>query len=164
MKTDELILQLAKSAVPVTPLSPPSVRLLRWCALATALAAAAVIAIGPRADLSTAVTRPVFVTSILALLIATVSAAAAALVMSVPGAERSPRHRALPIAAVVTWPVSWLVMMASGAGGSARLFHPGCALEIAALSVVSGWTLSPCSAGQHPCSRPGPQALRPLLP
>ena len=44
MKTDELILELAKSARPVTPLAPPSVRVWRWLGMAATLAAVAVSA------------------------------------------------------------------------------------------------------------------------
>ena len=109
MTTDELILQLTKSAVPVRPLPSPSVRLLRWVAVATMLGAVAVIAIGPRADLSTAISHWAFVASLLALLIAMVSAGAAALIMSVPGAERSPRNRVLPIAAAVAWVLAYFL-------------------------------------------------------
>jgi len=141
MKTDELILELAKSAGPVTRLAPPSVRVWRWLGMAATLAAVAVIAIGPRADLGAAVTRPAFVASLLALLVATVSAAAVALAMSVPGAERSPRQRVLPIAAVVAWALTWLLMIATSSAGHARLIHAGCAIEIAVLGMVSGWTL-----------------------
>ncbi len=141
MKTDALILELAKSAGPVTPLPPPTVRLLRWIAMAAVIATAAVLAIGPRADLGAALTRPAFLASLLAMLIATVSGAAAALVMSVPGAERSPRQRVLPIAAAVAWVGTWLLMMVTSPAGQTRLFHAGCAIEIAVLSVVSGWAL-----------------------
>lgn len=141
MKTDELILQLATSARPVTPLPPPSVRMLRWLALATLFAAAAVMVIGARADLRAAVSRPAIIASLLSLLTATVSAAAAAFAMSVPGAERSPRQHLLPIAAAVAWLATWLVMLAQSPAGHARLFHAGCANEIAVLGVASGWAL-----------------------
>ncbi|MEO8482775.1 MAG: NrsF family protein [Acidobacteriota bacterium] len=141
MKTDELILQLAKSALPVTPLPSPFVRLLRWLALAAALAAVAVLAIGPRADLAVAVTRPTFVVSLLALVVATLSSAAAAFVLSVPGAGRSSLQRALAVAATLAWPLVWFLVLANAGAGRGRLFHAGCALEIAILSAVSGGAL-----------------------
>lgn len=141
MKTDELILQLAKSAAPVRLLPPPFARTLRWLAMATMVGAVAVTAIGPRADLAAAVTRPAVLASLLALLIAAVSAAAAAMTMSVPGVERSPAQRAVPIAAIVAWAGTWLLMMATSPAGHARLFHAGCAIEIAVLGVACGWTL-----------------------
>ena len=142
MKTDDLILQLAKSAEPVTPLPPPSIRLVRWLALAGAVAAVAVFAIGPRPDLSAALERPAFAASLVALLLAAVSSAAAALVLSVPGAERSPRQRALPIVAAAAWPAAWLTAMTmSAATGGGRVFHWACAVEIAALGAGSGWAL-----------------------
>lgn len=141
MKTDELILQLAKSAGPVTPLPPPSVRAWRWLATAMLLAAVAVIAIGPRADLGAAVRRPAFVASLLALIVATMSAAVVAMAMSVPGAEGSPRRRVLPIASIVAWAAAWLLMLATSPARHARLFHAGCAIEIAVLGAISGWAL-----------------------
>jgi hypothetical protein len=141
VKTDELILELAKTAGPVTPLARPSIRLGRWAGMTTMVAALAVVAIGPRADLGAALARPAFMSSLLALLVAGVSAAASALTLSVPGAERSPRLRALPLAALVAWPMTWLVAMATGAADHARLVHAGCVIEIAVLAVVSGWTL-----------------------
>lgn len=140
MTTDELILQLAQSATAVKRLAPPSTRTFRWLLVAASMAVAAVIAIGPRADLDAAVTKPAFVLSLAALIGAAVSAAAVALAMSVPGTERSPRRRALPVAAVVAWAATWLLVLATSPG-HARLFHAGCAVEIAALSGVCGWVL-----------------------
>ncbi len=141
MTTDELILQLAQSATAVKQLASPSARTLRWLLLAASMAVAAVIAIGPRSDLDKAVAQPAFVLSLAALIGAAVSAAAVALAMSVPGAERSPRQRALPVAALVAWAATWLLMLAASPARHARLFHAGCAIEIAALSVVCGWAL-----------------------
>lgn len=141
MKTDELILHLAQSAVPVRPLAPPFVRALRWLLTAAMAAAAAVIALGPRTHLDTAVTQPAFVISLAALIVAAISAAVIAMAMSVPGAERSPRRRVLPIASMVAWAMTWLLVLATGPAGHARLFHAGCAIEIAALGLVSGWVL-----------------------
>ena len=142
MKTDDLILQLARSVEPVTPLPAPSIRLLRWMALAAVVAAAAVFAIGPRRDLAAALARPAFAASLVALLLATVSSAAAALVLSVPGAERSALQRALPIVAAAAWPAAWLTAMLTNATPvAARIFHWACAIEIAVLGAASGWAL-----------------------
>ena len=55
MRTDELIVQLARAAGPVRPLPGPSVRLARWTAAAVPLAALGVIVIGPRKDILTAI-------------------------------------------------------------------------------------------------------------
>lgn len=141
MKTDELIVDLARRAAPVTPLASPAIRTARWLTLASAVAGVAIVAIGPRADLASAVTRPAFLVSFLALAVAAVASSAIALAMSVPGALRSPRARALPVAAAVAWVAIWLAMMATSPASHAHLFHLGCAAEIAALSVVCGWVL-----------------------
>ena len=105
------------------------------------IAAASVIAIGPRARLGAAITQPAFAVSLVALLMATVSAAAVALTMRVPGAERSPRRRAWPIAAVVVWVTSWLLMLAVSPAGHSRVFHTGWAIQIGVLGAISGWIL-----------------------
>ena len=142
MKTDELILHLAKSAGPVTRLPAPSIRLLQWLAAAAALAAVAVFGVGARAGLGTAISQPAFAVSLAALVLATISAAALAFVLSVPGAEGSPRRRALPIAAGLAWPAAWFVAMMRHAGATgARPFHWACAIEIGVLGAISGWML-----------------------
>ena len=61
MRTDELIVQLARAAGPVRPLPGPSVRLARWTAAAVPMTALGVIVIGPRADVLTAIHQPTFV-------------------------------------------------------------------------------------------------------
>jgi len=61
VRTDELIVQLARAAGPVRPLPGPSVRLARWTAAAVPLAALGVIVIGPRKDILTAIYQPTFV-------------------------------------------------------------------------------------------------------
>jgi hypothetical protein len=142
VKTEDLILQLATSAAPVTPLAAPSIRLVRWMAVSALVTAVAIVAIGARHDLIAAAARPAFTASLVALLLATVSAAAAALMLSVPGAERSPLQRALPMVAAAAWPAAWLAAMTTHAApGGVRLFHSACAIEIAALGAASGWVL-----------------------
>jgi hypothetical protein len=142
VKIDDLIVQLARSAEPVTPLPAPSIRVAQWTASATALIVLAVLVIGTRADLSAAFTRPAFAASLAALLLATISSAAAAFVSSVPGAERSPLQRIVPIAAAVAWPAAWLTLIPANIDSNGtRVFHSGCAIEIAGLASVSGWAL-----------------------
>src|SRR5262245_30842140 len=128
MKIDELILQLARSAEPVTPLPAPSIRVAQWMAGATVCAGVVVAAVGARADLSAAFTRPAFAASLAALLLATIASAVAAFVSSVPGAERSPLPRIVSIAAAVAWPAAWLMLMPANIGpNGARIFHWACA-------------------------------------
>ena len=73
MNTETLISKLSLEAGPVRPLDPPAVRFLKWFLPALGLFALGVYAVGPRPDLQSAVTSPIFmatamVTSILALI------------------------------------------------------------------------------------------------
>lgn len=54
MRTDELIVQLARAASPIRPLPPPGVRAMRWVAAALFVMAVAIVLVGPRADLAAA--------------------------------------------------------------------------------------------------------------
>lgn len=141
LSTEQLIVHLAGSARVVTPLKPPFVRLILWMAVATVLSAIVVLAVGPRRDLSTAVVTPGFVASIVCLFVTMVAGAAAAFVLSVPGAERSWLQRALPVAAALAWPVVWAFLLATAAGSDGRtpgVFHAACAIEILGISAISG--------------------------
>lgn len=140
MKTDDLIVRLAQSATPVTPLPRPSVRLARWTALAIVAAALAVFVIGPRADVLAALERAPFVGSLVLLLVAMIFSAGAALVASVPGAERSPLVRAVPILALAGWLGLWLVLALSSTHVG-RVFHTACAIEILGIAIVCGLAL-----------------------
>jgi hypothetical protein len=142
VKTEDLIVHLASSASPVRRLASPHVRLARWLGSALAVAALAVVAIGPRADLMAAATRPAFAFSLLALVAATVGGAAVAFQLSVPGAERSAWQRGMAIAAMLVWPCVWLAVMAAEGPGAGRRFHVACAIEIATLGVLGGWSLT----------------------
>ena len=145
MKTEELIAQLAGAAGPVVPLRPPAIRLCQWMAGVLAVATLCVFVIGPRADLSSALGSPGYSLSLILLLVSAQVAAAAALVLSVPGAERSWLQRGLPLVTVFAWPVVWVVSMAVATGPQATKapapFHWACAIEIVALTAVSGWAL-----------------------
>jgi hypothetical protein len=145
VKTDELIVHLARGAEPVRVLPRPSVRLAQWMAIALTVAGLAVLIIGPRADLTIMLRQPAYV--ILAL--ATVSIAslsgAAAFVLSVPGAERSRLQRVVPFALAAAWAFALVLMMRAGGHILQRVvafpIHVACILEIAAIGVISGWVI-----------------------
>jgi len=105
--------------------------------------AAAIVLIGPRDDLSSALGRPIFLGSLAALLLTLAGGGTAAFVLSVPGAERSPAQRVLPILTAAAWSVIWLVVF-SAADAPIRptaAVHSACAIEIAGCAVASGWLL-----------------------
>ena len=145
MRTDELIVQLARAAGPVRPLPGPSVRLARWTAAAVPVTALGVIVIGPRADVLTAIYEPTFAGLAVATLGTALLSAAGAFVLSVPGAERSPLQRVVPLVAGGVWALVLVVLLTTGGDPVRRVlalpFHWACLIEIAGLSVVPGWAL-----------------------
>jgi hypothetical protein len=146
VRTDDLIVQLAARATPVTPLRPPAVRLVWWTIWAVAIAALAVIAVGARKDVASALESPSYALSLGLLAITMIGAAAAALASSVPGGGQSWIVRALPVSAAVAWPLLWIAAMTGGFGAippaSARgPFHWACAIEIAVIAAAGGAVL-----------------------
>ena len=145
MRTDELIVQLARAAGPVRPLPGPSVRLARWTAAAVSMTALGVIVIGPRADVLTAIYQPTFVALAVATLGTALLSAAGAFVLSVPGIERSPLQRAVPLLAGGVWALVLVVLLTTGGNPVQRIlalpFHWACVIEIVGLSIVPSWVL-----------------------
>jgi hypothetical protein len=145
VKTDELIVHLARAAGPVRPLARPSVRLARWTAASLPMTALAVIVIGPRADIWTAVGQPAFAGLAVATLATALLAATGAFGLSVPGAERSRLQRVIPLAAGGTWALALVILLTTSGDPVRRVlalpFHWLCLIEIAGLSVVPGWAL-----------------------
>ena len=145
MRTDELIVELARAAGPVHPLPRPSLRLARWTAATVPMTALGVIVIGPRADALTAMSQPTFAGIALATLGTALLSAASAFVLSVPGAERSALQRALPLLAGGVWALTIVVLLTMGGAPVRRVlvwpFHWACFIEIMGLSVVPGWAL-----------------------
>jgi hypothetical protein len=144
-KTEELIVQLTRSLGPVTPLSSPSVRLARWSALSVLIATIGVVAVGPRADLSSAIRQPAFLALALMAITTALAAAGGALVLSVPGAERSPAPRALPLVLLSAWTATLVAFLLTEGEPVAHLLalpiHAACVIEIAAFALVPAWTL-----------------------
>jgi hypothetical protein len=145
VRTDELIVQLARAAGPVRPLPGPSVRLARWTAAAASMTALGVIVIGPRADVLTAIYQPTFVALAVATLGTALLSAAGAFVLSVPGVERSPLQRAVPLVAGGVWALVLVVLLTTGGDPVQRIlalpFHWACVIEIVGLSIVPSWVL-----------------------
>jgi len=166
MKTDDLIVQLARDARPVRPVPPSSVRLLRWAALTVPLMLLAIFIIGPRRDVAAAMSDTTFM-AIAAVTIATaLLAAASALVLSIPGAERSAWQRALPLAAITAWTFALAYSLAIEGAAIDRLLrlpiHVACILEIAGLSVIPGWALFKTLGAAAPLERAWTGALAAL--
>ncbi len=145
MRTDELIVELARSAGPVRRLPSPSIRLARWTATTAPLMALAVIVIGPRTDVMTAMSQPAFL-GIAAVTIGTaLLSAATAFVLGIPGAEHSVWQRAVPLLAGAVWGLGLAYLLVSEGAAFERVMsfpvHVTCLVEIAGLSIVPGWTI-----------------------
>jgi len=104
-----------------------------------------VLVIGPRVDFWTAIYQPTFVATAVATLGTALLSAAGAFVLSVPGVERSPLQRAVPLVAGAAWALALVVLLMTGGSPVERVlalpFHWACLIEIAGLSVVPGWAL-----------------------
>jgi hypothetical protein len=140
-----LIVALAGGAGPVRPLRRPSVRLMQWAAAIIPLTAIAALAIGLRADVSTVVTQPAFIGIAVMTFATALIAAASALVLSIPGAERSAIQRVLPLLIGGMWTGALLVLVTRGGDPIARILswpiHLLCIIEIAGLGIVPAATL-----------------------
>ena len=145
MRTDELIVELARSAGPVRPLPSPAIRLARWTAVTAPLMALAVIVIGPRADVVTAIAQPAFLGIGVATIGTALLSAASALVLGVPGAERWVWQRVLPLTAGVVWALALVYLLMIEGAALRRLqqwpFHWLCLIEIVGLSIGPSWAL-----------------------
>lgn len=140
MRADDLIVELARKASPVTPLASPSVRFARWAVVMSGLAAVGVFLWGPRADLAAALRQPAYASRLIITLLTALLAGAAAFVLSVPGAERSRAQRMLPFVAVSAWAVLLAVLLVGGGDPVARVMafpvNWPCGFKILSFSLI----------------------------
>ena len=145
MRTDDLIVELARSAGPIRPLPRPSVRLAQWTAAVVPLTAVCVMVIGPRRDVLHAIQQSTFVGIAAATLATAVLSVAAAFVLSIPAGERSPLQRMVPLVALGVWVLVLAVMLTTEGDSTRRLMalplHSLCVIEIVGLGLVPGWAL-----------------------
>lgn len=144
MTTEELIVRLATAARPVRPLPPPARRLWQWTVAAFVATVLGVAFIGVRSDIEAMAREISFVTLAVLTLATAFTAAAEALVLSVPGAAR-PAERWSPIGVAGIWAAMMLVSLLSGASPIERVLalplHAACVIQIAAIALLPGWGL-----------------------
>jgi hypothetical protein len=163
MKTDELIVELARSAGPVRRLPSPSIRLMQWTAASAPLMILAVFLIGPRRDVAIVMSQPAFLGMAVVTIATALLSAASAFVLAIPGAERSPWQRALPLLAGAVWTLALVyLLIRGGAGLGPSPIHVACLIEIAGLSVVPGWALFAMLRRSAPLQRAWSGALAAL--
>jgi hypothetical protein len=136
VKTEDLIIELARDVTPVTRLKPPVVRLLSWVVLALVTGAAALAVFGVRPDRATMGTAPQVWIDAIAALAMTVAAAHAALVLAVPGAERRGVSRWVTVAIAAAWAGQLTVAMVAAGDAAARVdVWYVCALRITLIAI-----------------------------
>ena len=129
MKSEDLILELARSASPALPLHAPWRRLLYWLFPTLVLMAGIVWAMGVRADFGQKLGEPTFVTEVLAALLTGILAAFAALCCVQPG--RPLWERFVPLAPLSIWLTSlgegcWQTLTEVRPNGIAFMPDPVC--------------------------------------
>jgi hypothetical protein len=145
VQTDDLIRRLADEATPVRRLPSWLTRTAVWLGLALASGVVVVLWMGARRDLLDVLFTPVFALETLLLVLTTVTAAAGALIIAVPGEERSALVRWLPVTAALAalfWVASELAVVAA-AGGPVGRFVPawGCVAKTIRVGLVPGVVL-----------------------
>ena len=145
MRTDDLIVALARNAGPVTPLAPPSLRFVRWLAAMGTIAAAGVFFLGPRADLARALGDAIYDARLTITLVSALLAAVAAFVLSVPGHAKSSAQRVGPFLAAAAWAVLLSVLLVQGGSPIQRVIafpvNWPCGYKILGFSAIFGSAL-----------------------
>jgi len=137
MKTDQLIADLASRAEPVRVLAAPAIRLLTWFTSAAVCALIGVALFGVKPNLGEVIQQPSFAATAVLALGTTILAAAASLVLAIPGAERSAWLRGGAAVAAGAWgalTIAAVVLAGHGFAGAAD--WPICFLRVVAVAVL----------------------------
>lgn len=145
MQTEELIRQLAADARPVKRLPPLALRLAGWVVLAAVSLGVAMAVMGVRRELGGALERTNFAVEAVLLILTALSGAVGALIVSVPGAERTTLVRWAPVvaaAAYLFWVGGEFVMAAmTGAPTGRASFAWHCVSQTASVAAVPALAL-----------------------
>jgi hypothetical protein len=137
MKTEDLIADLAGRLEPVRPLAPPAVRLLLWALVAAACAGAGLVVFGAKPDFRVALGQAEFLALGCLAVGTAILAGAAALVLAIPGAERSPAMRTTAVTLVAVWLATLLVAIARADEGFRFDSHwPACFSRAVGIGLV----------------------------
>jgi len=139
MKTEDLIADLAAHVTPVRPLPSPGVRALGWLALAGVCAAAGVAVFGARPDVMARLTERDYLWTAVLALTTSVLAVVATLVLSVPGAERTPLLRRATVVLLAIWALTmtWAVIETGrGLPITTDPHWPACFARVVVLTIV----------------------------
>lgn len=140
MHTDELIQRLAADAPPVRRLRPLAWRLAGWAVVAAASLGVVMMVLGVRRELGELAASTDFAVQSALLILTALSGAVGALIVSIPGAERTSLVRWLPVAAGIAY-VMWSagdLAMAAATGAPTGQIAPGwtCVIETASVAAL----------------------------
>jgi hypothetical protein len=144
VRTDELIVQLARSATPITPLPPPGVRTLRWLLLAVACGVAGVTVFGARSDVLARLSQLDYLGIALLALLTSAGAVVVTLVLAIPGAERTPALRVSTLGILGVWAATmiWSVLTSGrGLPVSTDPHWPVCFMRVLIVGVLPAFAL-----------------------
>jgi hypothetical protein len=135
MNPEDLIVQLASQASPVTPLASPGRRVVRWLAVAVLAVAAGVVAFGLRRNLADAWLSPAFLGDAIFGIVLMGIGAWASLALAIPGAREQSLLRALTLMVLASW-AALVAASAVHAGQPLGDSHwPVCALRVVLVGV-----------------------------
>lgn len=139
MKTENLIQELIHELKPVKRINSTSKRLIHFVAIATFCFLGALSIFGIREDIREAISNPAFFFQAIILFILAVLSALSALILSVPGEERSSRVRWIPILVFFLWggTLVWLLTENQGSVGHGL----NCIRDIVVFGAVPGIVL-----------------------
>jgi hypothetical protein len=142
MRTEDLIADLASRTTAVTPLASPALRFAGWSAAALASAALGLAVFGPRHGLDLVVGQPLFITTAVLGIATSAIAALAALILAIPGAERSPALRISALALLALWGAPGLAGVVRAGGFAAASDWYVCFARVLAIGVIPAWLLT----------------------
>lgn len=144
MRTEDLIADLAGRVTPVRRLASPAKRAAGWFVLAVVVSVAGVAYFGARRDVTVRLTQLDYLWTALLALTTSALAVVATLVLSVPGAERTPFLRRLTVGLLSVWAVTmvWAVVEAGrGLPFTTDRHWPVCFTRVVLVSLVPALAL-----------------------
>ena len=140
MRTDDLIVKLAREAVPVTPVRSVARRVATWMAVAVAAAVVGIAVIGLRPDVGQQLQDPTYVLALAVTLALGVIAAAGALTLAIPDDRRTSLVLIAPLALAAAWGALLVGQLARRGDVVAQLVrdspHAACFFQIALAALV----------------------------
>jgi hypothetical protein len=137
MNTDELIADLGSRLTPVRPLQSPARRTVAWTGVALVAVGAGLLLFRPRPDIAERLTQLDFVWTLAVAGLVGCLAAAAALTLAVPGAERSSALRSATWLLILMWGLGLgAAALQEGSGILSDPHWPACFVRVMAVGLV----------------------------